>query len=168
MTTTRTDAEAREKVWELVKDVKTAMLVTLAGDGMRARPMQAAKVDEAAETLWFFTPQPSPKTDEVQQDGRVLLTYADPRGQNYVSVSGTARTMRDTAKQKELWSEHLRTWFPGGPEDPKAGLLQVKADGAEYWDVPNSALIYAYGYLKARITGKAPEPGESAKVDFRG
>ena len=35
---------------------------------------------------------------------------------------------------------------------------------AEYWDAPNSTMIMLYGYVKARLTGKSPHPGENVKV----
>ena len=168
MVETRTDQAARDKVWELIREVQVAMMVTLDEQGrMRGRPMRAVSLKEFAGTLWFFASQPSPKIDEIRHDDRVLLAYADPGSQNYVAVSGSAQLVRDPAKQKELWSEPLRTWFPGGPEDPKAALLKVDVDGAEYWDAPSSTLVHAYGYVKARLTGEPPQVGENDKVAFR-
>ena len=96
----------------------------------------------------------------------MLLAYSDPRRQNYVSVRGTAQVVRDAARQKELWSEPLRVWFPKGAEDPAVALLRVKVEGAEYWDAPSSTLVHAYGYLKAVTTGEPPKPGDNDKVDF--
>jgi general stress protein 26 len=168
MVETRTDQEARDKVWEMIKDVATAIMVTVDEQGrLRGRPMQAVKLKEFEGALWFFTSQPSPKTEEIGHDGRVLLAYSDPSSQNYVSVSGNAEVMRDPAKQKEFWSEYLRTWFPDGPEDPRAALLKVEVEGAEYWDAPSSTLIHAYGYVKARLTGEPPKAGENDKVAFK-
>lgn len=168
MVETRTDADARAKVWELIREVQVAMLVTLDEQGrMHARPMRAVKLQEFSGTLWFFTSQPSPKTEEIRQDDRVLLAYADPNSQNYVSISGTARVVRDPQKQKELWSEPLRTWFPGGPDDPRAALLKVEVEGAEYWDSPSSTLVHLYGYVKAVTTGEPPQAGENDKVAFK-
>ena len=142
------------------------MMVTLAEDGhMHGRPMRAVN-KEFDGTLWFFTNDHTPKTDEVQGDRRVLLAYSDPGSQNYVSISGTARVVRDEAKQKQLWSEPLRVWFPKGAEDPAIALLQVTVEGAEYWDSPSSTLVHAYGYLKAVTTGEPPKPGDNDKVDF--
>lgn len=168
MTETRTDQAAHDKVWELIQDIKVATMVTLDGDGhMRGRPMHAVKTKAFTGTLWFFTGAGSPKTVEIRHDERVLLAYADPDSQNYVSLSGTAQVVRDVAQQKAMWSEPLRTWFPGGPEDPKAALLRVEVEGAEYWDAPNSTMLYAFGYLKARLTGEAPQGGENDKVSFK-
>jgi general stress protein 26 len=168
MVETRTDQAARNKVWEMIRDVQVAMMVTLdEGARMRARPMRAVSVKDFSGTLWFFTSQPSPKAQEVQRDDRVLLAYADPNSQNYVAISGTAQVVRDPQKQKELWSEPLRAWFPGGPEDPKAALIKVEVEGAEYWDAPSSTFVHAYGYVKARLTGEPPQVGENDKVAFR-
>ena len=166
MVETRSDAAAQSKVWEMVKDIEVAMMVTRDEEGhFRGRPMRAVQQGQG-DVLWFFTQGGSPKTGEVQEDERVLLAYSDPGGQNYVSISGTAQVVRDVAKQKELWSEPLRVWFPQGAEAPEVALLKVTVDGAEYWDSPNSTLIHAYGYVKALATGKPPSAGENEKVEF--
>jgi general stress protein 26 len=168
MTQTRTDQAARDKVWELIRDIEVATMVTLDTEGhMRGRPMRAVELKEFDGTLWFFTAAGSPKAAEIRQDERVLLAYAEPSDQNYVSVSGTAQIIRDVAQQKAMWSEPLRTWFPGGPEDPNAALLKVEVEGAEYWDAPSSTLLHAFGYVKARITGEPPKAGENDKVSFK-
>jgi general stress protein 26 len=167
MVETRTDAAAQQKVWELIREVEVAMMVTMDEEGrFRGRPMVAVKQDKFDGELWFFTKAGTPKTKEVEEDERTLLAYSDPKAQNYVSVGGHARVVRDAAKQKELWGESLRVWFPGGPEGPDVALMKVTVDGAEYWDAPSSTFLHAYGYVKAVATGKPPKGGENEKVDF--
>ena len=157
-------AEARKKVFELIKDVQVSMMGTYAPEGfMHARPM-VARVLEADGDLWFFTSRSSHVVDEVRADPRVLLTYAEPKDQHYVSVSGTGTVVDDKAKAKELWSEPMRTWFPKGVDDPDLILIKVDAERAQYWDAPSSTVVYAYGYAKARLTGERPDPGESGKA----
>jgi general stress protein 26 len=166
MAETRSDAEAKRKVWEMIRDIEIAMMVTMDDEGrFHGRPM-AVNQTEFDGVLWFFTESRTPKTSEVDQDDRVLLAYADPRRQNYVSIYGSAEVVHDVAQQKALWSEPLRTWFPDGPESPSVSLLKVTCLGAEYWDTPSSTVMHAYGYVKAALTGKAPNPGENEKVDF--
>lgn len=166
MVETRSDAEAKRKVWDMICDVEVATLVTMDGEGrFRGRPMRASQ-SEFDGVLWFFTRASYPVSEEVRAEERVLLAYADPRAQNYVSISGTAELVRDAAEQKRLWSEPLRTWFPKGAEDPDIALIKVTCQGAEYWDAPSSTLVHAYGYLKAVTTGEPPHPGANDKVDF--
>lgn len=166
MVDTRSDAEAKRKVWEMIKDIDITMMVTQDDQGrFRGRPMRAVN-KEFDGVLWFFATAGSHVAGEAANDERVLLAYADPGSQNYVSVYGTAETLKDVAKQKQLWSEPMRVWFPGGPEDPKIALIRVECEGAEYWDSPSSTLVHAYGYLKAVTTGEPPHPGSNDKVDF--
>ena len=74
--------------------------------------------------------------------------------------------MADRAKVKALWNEIYRAWFPGGPEDDNVVLIRVEAERAEYWDTPTSALVYAFGYVKAVVTGKPARAGDVGKVEF--
>ena len=158
--------EEQQKVWELIKEVGIALMVTSTGSGMRGRPMAAMNKSFAGE-LWFASRDDTPKLGEIADENHVLLAYSEPKSQNYVSVAGTARVVHDKAKVKELWTEGLRVWFPDGPEDPNIALICVKVDTAEYWDAPSSKWLYAYGYAKARLTGESPrDVGENKVVQF--
>ena len=94
------------------------------------------------------------------------MTYAEPSKQEYVSLSGKARLVRDKAAISEHWQESMRTWFPKGTEDPDIALLRVEVTEAEYWDAPNSVMVHAYGYVKAVLTGTPPNPGGNEKISF--
>ncbi len=161
----RYDAEAREKVFEMIADAMFAMFGTydVAGNA-HSRPMVA--IEREGDVLWFFTRADSRKASELARDPRVTIDYADSGSQNYVSLVGRATVSQDPAKAKELWSEPLRTWFPDGPEDPAVALLRVEIESAEYWDSPSSAMVHAYGYVKARLTGKPPTPGDVGHVEM--
>jgi general stress protein 26 len=129
------------------------MLTTVCADGsLRSRPMvtQERAFDG---TLWFFTSAAAAKVSEVEQEERVNLSYANPDRGLSVSVSGTARLVRDRDRIKELWTPALRTWFPGGPDDPELGLLRIDVDRAEYWDGPSSTAGHLAGFGKEMVTG---------------
>ncbi len=160
----KTEQEQREKVREMVKDIAVAMLVTHDGAEMRGRPMASAGMDSDGKTIWFFSKAGTEKNQEIGMDSHVLLAYSDPSNQNYVSVAGKARVVKDVVKQKELWTTTMKTWFPGGPEDPSIALIAVTAESAEYWDAPSSTLLHAYGTVKAAITGESPKGGENKRV----
>ena len=151
------------KLWDLIKTVEIAMLVTEDGEYLRSRPMAMSQKDFDG-TLWFFTRASSHKVSEVEADHRVNLSFAHPGKQDYVSVSGRASLVRDHAAIEEHWAESVRTWFPQGKDDPEIALLKVAVQQAEYWDAPSSAMLHAYGYVKAVTTGKSPEPGGHGQV----
>ena len=157
--------EVCAKLWSMMKGIRIAMLTTEDGSHLRARPMAASQTDFDG-TLWFFTKASSHKVNEVGSEHRVGVTYADAGKQDYVSLSGTASLVRDRGSIDAHWSESARTWFPKGKDDPDLALLKVAVEAAEYWDAPNSTMLHAYGYVKAVLTGAAPDPGGNEKVSF--
>jgi general stress protein 26 len=161
----KSPTEAKQKLWSMMKGINFAMLTTEDGGRLRARPMVAAQ-DSFDGTLWFFTRASSHKVEEVGSEQHVGVTYADPSAQNYVSLSGRATLIRDKATIQARWAEPMRTWFPKGMDDSDIALLKVEVEAAEYWDAPSSSMVQAYGYLKARLTGERPDPGENQKVTF--
>ncbi len=167
-TTATTTTTEIETLRELIKEIRIAMLTTVdAGGFLHSRPMATQSAEFDGE-LWFFTEAGSPKTGEVERDHRVNVSYAAPDDNRFVSVSGTARVVRDRAKAKELWSPALKVWFPDGLDDPKLALLQIQVEKAEYWDAPSSKMIQLAGFLKAVVTGQRIDPGENEKLDLTG
>ena len=165
----QSDAAARKKIFDLVETIDYAVVASRALDGregaMHARPMAYRSADPDG-TFWFFTKRNSRKVKELRADPATLISFSDPRKQNFVSVGGTSSIVEDRAKVKAMWSEIYRAWFPNGPEDPDVVLIRVEASHAEYWDNPTSAVVYAFGYLKAVATGKPAKPGDVGKADF--
>lgn len=165
---TQSDRAAREKVFDLIRDIQVTQLVTVDRSGkLRARPMVAQQHDAAGD-LWFYTPAQSGKLDEIAHHPEVMLNYSDPRYQNYVSILGDAEVVHDRQKIRDLWSESMRVWFPKGPDDPDIALLRISVREADYWDSPSSTFVHAYGYVKAVATGSRPNPGDNKHVEFEG
>ena len=154
----------RRKVWDMIKNIRTALFVTHDEDGgMHARPM-AVNQRTFDGDLWFFTGVDSPKIDEIEGNPSVLLAYAEPRGQEYVSVTGTAEVVRDRKKIDELWTDALRVWFPRGPGDRSIALIKVSVSAAEYWDAPSARMVLAYSCTKAVPAGLTVDLRENKRV----
>ncbi|MDB5589938.1 pyridoxamine 5'-phosphate oxidase family protein [Enterovirga sp.] len=163
-----THHEGAKKLYELIKDIRIAMMTSVEPDGsLHSRPMYSHTTDPSGD-LWFFSRARAPKVGELRKDSQINLAYADTSAQTYVSVSGTAEIVTDKGKVKELWSEGLRTWFPNGPEDPDIALIRVHPSGGEYWDSPSRTMMQLYGYAKARLTGETPEElADQKKVSLK-
>jgi general stress protein 26 len=156
-----------EKVGDLIKDIRVAMLTTVDADGaLRSRPMATQSTPFDGE-LWFFTAADSTKAGEIGRHGQVNLSYASSGDGSYVSLSGTGKVVRDAAKAKELWNPFVEAWFPGGVADPELALLHVEVDQAEYWDAPSGKMVQLAGMVKAVATGQRyhADPGEHGKVE---
>lgn len=158
----QTSQESVQKLRELIKDIDFAMLTTIDSDGsLRSRPMTTQQTEFDGD-LWFFTPEPSGKTDEIAREQQVNVSYALPDKHRYVSVSGRARLVNDRAKMKELWSPAYKVFFPGGLDDPSLRLLKVEVDKAEYWD-SKGTVATVIGFARA-LTGGEADLGENQKL----
>ena len=100
------------------------ILTTQFGGGLRARPLHA-RPDRDAGIIWFTTDVRGAKDDEIG------LVFVDARDHVYLSVTGRASVMRDTAKTKDVWTETDDIWLPGGPDDPNVRLLRMQPVTAE-------------------------------------
>lgn len=151
--------ESMEKVAELVKEIKFAMLTTHEPNGaLHSRPMTTLQMDENG-CLWFFTNVHSYKVDDVDHEAKVNLAYARTDKQDYLSVAGTAEVVRDRTKMEELWTPWLKPWFQDGLDDPELVLLKVRMDEAHYWESPGSAVKRLYGLAKGILTGNTDALG---------
>jgi len=138
-----------QKVRDLIKGIKIAMLTTSNSDGvLHSRPMGTQEVEFDGD-LWFFTGSDTQKVNEIKKDQVVNVSYAsDPR---YVSISGTAQIVNDKAKMKELWNPLFKAWFPDGLDDPTLRLLKVTVKQAEYWDNPGGIVATIIGFAESLI-----------------
>jgi general stress protein 26 len=163
---TTTQSNARELLWELVKDIQFAMFTTRAEGRLRSRPMttQNSEVDERA-SLWFFMSRGSEAVNDIGADPVVNVAYADPGRDAYVSVSGEAVVVEDRAKKEQLWSKLAEAWFPDGADDPDLALVEVRIEDAEYWDVKESKVTQLFKMARAAVVSDPPTGmGEHGEV----
>ena len=154
-----------QKIADKIKDIKTAMLVTLEDDGcLRSRPMQTLQI--RGNDLLFLAGYQSGLSHEVGHDSHVNVSYADESKKVFASLSGKATVSKDQALIAELWQEPFRAWFPQGKEDPNIAVLRVQVDHAEYWDTPSGPVVYAIGYVKSILTGERAKPGDHEKINL--
>ena len=55
----------------------------------------------------------------------------------------------------------------GRADDPDVCLLRIEPLTAELWDGPASAVVTAFEFAKARLTGEEPKLGENRKVTVK-
>ena len=153
------DSPTHETLWDLIKDIKFGMFTHRSTGGMlHAHPLttQNKSVDEGA-TLYFFVPKSGEIAQAIGQDPKVCVTYTNPDDDSYVSVSGDARLDENQAKKEELFTAMAKAWFPNGPTDPNLGLIAVRLQHAEYWDVDDSKMVQLFKMAKAAMTGERPQ-----------
>ncbi len=155
-----------DRVWDIIEKVGVCMLTTQFGGGLRARPLEA-RPDRNAGVIFFVTGVHSPKEDEIAAAPDVGLVFIDSSSNAYLSITGRASVMRDAEKTKAVWRKTDEVWWPGGPNDPEVSLLRIEPLTAELWDGPASAVVTAFEFAKARLTGEQPNLGENRKVTVK-
>ncbi len=154
--------EHKKKIWEMIKDIKVGMLVTLDEDMPRARPMHLVQ-DEYDGTLWFYTRRSAEKVSETNQDHDVCLTFSDQEEGIYVSLSGKAKLIDNQDLVDKYWNSFIAAWFPEGKDDPEVALLEVKVQMGEHWKADESKVFQLYEFAKANIKNTTPNVGENEK-----
>jgi general stress protein 26 len=161
--TDRTQDQQRAKVRKLIKDARIAMLTSVAPDGkLISKPMATQDVELDGD-VWFIAERDSQKVRNIEARPHVNVSYSDRS--SWLSLSGTATVVDDSAKLEELWNTFTDAWLEGGPENPNNVLIRVEADSAEYWDSPGSKVTQVLNLVKAKVTGERYE-GDNESVDL--
>lgn len=153
----------REKLYDIIDDIRIAMMTTIeAGGALSTQPMANLKADRAG-IVWFFTEKDGAAARNIDERGKVSLAYAGSG--EYVAVSGTGSVVDDRAKIDALWTDFMSAWFPEGKDDPNLVLLRIDLETGEYWTYPSAPLSMAVGYVKAKLTGeRADDIGDNKKM----
>ena len=152
-----------EKVHDLIKKTRIAMLTSVDADGgLISKPMATQDVEFDGD-VWFIAERDSQKVRNIEAHPHVNVAYSDRS--SWVSLSGTAAVVDDAAKLAELWNTFTDAWLEGGPENPNNVLIRVEADSAEYWDGPGSTVTQVLNLVKAKVTGERYE-GDNETVDL--
>jgi general stress protein 26 len=154
--------EEIDKVSKLIESARIALVTSISEEGQLVSRPLAMQQREFDGNLWFFTQDPSPKTEQVAANDQVNVALQVDDG--WVSIAGTATVSKDPAMIDELWNKAAEAWFENGKDDPTVALLKVKADTAEYWSIESGKIVSAVKYAKAIITGDRPDIGDNATV----
>ena len=158
------EQDEQQRVVELVRDAKVAMMTYLDPSGaLVSKPMATQEADFDG-TIRFIAERTSDKVRALQADPRVNVSYS--KSGTWVSVAGRARVVDDVEKLRELWSTFTSSWLEGGPDNPDNVLVEVDGESAEYWAAPGgSTVISLTNLVKSKVTGSRIE-GDNAQVDL--
>ena len=150
-----------DHVWELIKDIPMALLITHDGE-RHGRPPDGghgAARKKAPSISWPTRTRTA--TARSRPDSDVVLSFQ--KGVSFVVVYGKAHASDDRAEDpRDLWNAFDKAWWDG-PEDPRIRLITVTPSRAEYWESPGKLIAYA-DMLVIAATGKRPSTGEHGQV----
>jgi len=161
-----TEHENREKLWELIKDVRFAMIShQTETHEIHAQPMtmlNSERMDED-QNVYFILKDTNDIVQAVEAGRNQLgLAFSKPSDDIYVSISAHGEISTDRALIDKLWNPWAENWFDG-KDDPSVRVLVAKAVSAEYWNVIDNKVTHLLKVLKGNITGKTEEPDSEHK-----
>lgn len=157
-----------DKIAELIKDVKFAMMTTVTSEGhLHACPMTTSETSLGAKEIWFIGDKQTETVADIKENPQVNLAYVSQDDKDYVSINGTAELVDDQAKLDELWSPVYNAFYENGKEDADIQLIKVVPNGAEYW-LSGNTLVNMFKMTVAAVQdGKTAEKlGENHSVTF--
>ncbi|QOV89710.1 pyridoxamine 5'-phosphate oxidase family protein [Humisphaera borealis] len=164
MTETTPTAKKLDELYDLIKEMKIALMTTRRSDGLLVtRPMATQKRNPIAD-LWFVTNIETQKIDELEDDPNVNLGYYNHGTYEWVSVSGKATLSQDRRLIRELHQPDWQAWFGdeggnrnGGPDDPRLALILVDAVSVVYTKSKHSRPRALFEIAKGMLTGSEPD-----------
>ena len=167
-----TQHDNREKLWELIKDVRYTMISHLNDTHeIHSQPMTMLNSEQMNErqNLYFILRNTNDLVKAAETGrGQIGLSFAKPSDGIYVSISAHAQISTDRILIEQLWNPWAENWFEG-KDDPTVRVLITEAVSAEYWNVTDNKVIQLFKALKGCVTGEAGEPhAEHQKVNLQG
>lgn len=157
--------EAKNKLKELVEDIKVAMMVTdLGKKPLSAIPMTSKKVDEEGN-IWFLSLKNSEHNQNIALNQEIQLLYSDPSNMEFLSVFGTGEISADQEILEDLYVKTDNNWF-NGPEDPNLTAIKFRPKEAFFWDTKKNKYITLYKLGIAALTGNEKDIGEKGKLEL--
>lgn len=157
--------EAKNKLKELVEDIKVAMMVTdLEKKPLSAIPMTSKKVDEEGN-IWFLSLKNSEHNQNIALNQEIQLLYSDPSNMEFLSVFGTGEISTDQEILEDLYVKTDDNWFDG-PKDPNLTAIIFRPKEAFFWDAKKNKYITLYKLGIAALTGNEKDIGEKGKLEL--
>jgi general stress protein 26 len=173
--------EKAEDLLNFVDKTKFCLLTTQVADSdlLASRAMAlAAKVSYTLSSLnlllkamqeghgfdfLFHTNTESGKTDDLQEHKSVNIGFINNAGE-WASISGHASIETDREVVRKHYSPALKAWIgdlgdgkhDGGPEDPRIGIIRVKASTAQYAVSKKTQIGGFVELAKGIATGDSP------------
>jgi len=164
-----TDNHNREKLWELIKEVRYAMIShTTETQELHSEPMTMLNSDKTEQiseghNLYFILKDTNDLVSAVNSGrNQIGLSFTKPSDGIYVSISAHAHLSTDPALIEQLWNPWAENWFTG-KDDPSVRVLVAEGVSAEYWNVTDNKVTQLFKLIKGNVTGHTGEVGSDHK-----
>ncbi len=122
--------------------------------------------------LLFHTNTESGKTDDLKENKSVNIGFINAYGE-WASISGHATIETDREIIRKHYAPTLRAWLgdlgdgkhDGGPEDPRIGIIRVKANTVQYSTSKRTMVGSLVNVAKSTVTGETAQINHLRHID---
>lgn len=160
-------SEQVQDFYKFVDSMKIGLLGTYRnGVGPVHRSMAIARRD--GPDFLFLGNTHSKKFEDLKDNKEATISFQNSSTQDWGSVTGVATVANaEDPRIKEVWSKGAAAWFgdlgdgvhTGGPEDPRMGLIEIKAKYISYWKSQVSSVGFLKEVVGANLTGGVANTG---------
>lgn len=151
-----------ERVWEMLKAIDIAMLVTGSSEGLRGRPMSTIPTPEKG-VIYVLTEATSSAARDIGTEAAVFLSYQG-KG-DHLALQGRATVNPDKGLVKDLWNPGAEVFWPNGPVAHDVVTLVIYPAHVDVWDGPG-LLAGLAGMVKGAVLKQSPDLGTRGEVDL--
>ncbi|KIW93802.1 uncharacterized protein Z519_05117 [Cladophialophora bantiana CBS 173.52] len=160
---------------DFVKSCKFGMMTTRIADSglLVSRCMALAAQESGGVDFLFHTNTESGKTSDLSSDSHVNISFLATSSGSWASISGTASIITDRATVKKYYTPTLKTWVgdlgdgvhDGSENDPRIGVIKVKALTATYALPKGTMLGRGVEMVKGAVTGEVANVNELREIN---
>jgi general stress protein 26 len=113
-------------------------------NNIHSRLMHPFEPDEAFN-VWLGASPNSRKVREVLKQGKITLSYLNPRSNAYVTLLGTATIETSSELKHKYWRSYWSDMYPGGPDNTDYIVIKITPHQIEMMNFQESVLPQPYG-----------------------
>jgi general stress protein 26 len=164
MTHAHSEAELEDRLWKEIEKARYGMLgLTGRQPAHHFQPMTAFCERDGGQ-IWFFTRNDSDLAQATERGGEAMFIIQAKDQAFQACVSGRLVQEFDTGRMQEYWNPVVAAWYPEGQNDPRLTMLRFDVSDAQVWLSETNPLAFGIQIVKANMTGKEPDVGESAPL----
>jgi general stress protein 26 len=157
-------AELQDRLWKEIEKARYGMLGLVGRvPAQHFQPMTAFCEPDNGE-IWFFSRSDTELAQAVTEAGEAMFVVQAKDQGFQACVGGRLLQQLDQDRMRKYWGPVVAAWYPEGQNDPRLTMLRLDISDAHVWLSETNPLAFGFQIVKANMTGREPDVGESVSV----
>ena len=167
MSHAHTTAELEDRLWKEIEKARYGMLGLVGrAPAQHFQPMTAFCERDNGQ-IWFFSRTDTDLAKAVEESGQAMFVVQSKDQGFQACVGGRLVQSFNAERIQVYWGPIVAAWYPEGQNDPRLTLLRFDVSDAQVWLSETNPLAFGLQIVRANMTGREPDVGETAAVDLR-